>query len=129
MKNANRHSSQREAILVLLRSTNAHPTAEWLYAELKKNYPRIGLATVYRNLRLFQEQGLIQRVDVGDGPDHFDADTSQHYHYCCTCCGRIIDLDMPELEINSSLPCGLVAQRHQLTFFGVCSSCKKEQCS
>lgn len=129
MKNVNRRSKQRDAILGLLCSTDTHPTAEWLYVELKKEFPGIGIATVYRNLKLFQMQGLIQKIDVGDGLDHYDADMSPHYHFCCTCCGRIIDLDMPKLEINSVLPCGLVAQRHQLTFFGVCGACQKEQCS
>lgn len=129
MKAVGRYSRQRDAILGLLRSTKTHPTAEWIYARLKDTLPNLGLATVYRNLRLFCEQGLVQKIDCGDGVEHFDADVSPHYHYYCTCCGKIIDLDMPTLKINSRLPDGLTAQSHQLTFFGRCNQCQEEQCS
>lgn len=127
MNKTGRYSKQRDAVLTLLKSTKSHPTAEWLYNELKEDFPGIGIATIYRNLKLFCQQGLVQKIEVGDGLDHFDADISQHYHFYCTNCGRVIDVDMPPLEINHALPCGLVAERHQLTFFGKCNECKKEQ--
>lgn len=129
MVNNTRHSKQREAVLALLRSTKTHPTAEWLYSRLKDEFPGLGLATVYRNLRLFEQQGLLQRIDVGDGFDHFDADTRNHYHFFCTECRNVIDIDMPCIEFENELPGGLVAKRHQLVFFGECNMCKKEQCS
>lgn len=121
-----RHSPQREAIMEVLKSTKTHPTAEWVYFALKDDYPSLGIATVYRNLKLFEKQGLVQRIDVGDGYDHYDADTSQHYHFRCTSCRQVIDLDMPKLEIDSNLPEGHMAERHNLVFFGKCSKCNKE---
>lgn len=127
--NVSRHSKQRDAILELLRSTKSHPTADWLHSELKVHYPGIGVATVYRNLKLFEEQGLVQKIDVGDGFDHYDADMSEHYHHFCTHCKKVIDLDMPRMNFNSQLPGGHTSDRHQLVFFGICKNCQIEQCS
>ncbi|MBQ7794779.1 MAG: transcriptional repressor [Clostridia bacterium] len=124
-----RHSTQRDAILTLLRSTKTHPTAEWVYFSLKEDFPSLGIATVYRNLKLFEKQGLVQRIDVGDGYDHYDADISQHYHFHCTSCRQVLDLDMPKLEFDSCLPEGHIAEHHQLVFFGKCCKCNEEQCS
>lgn len=129
MKSITRHSKQREAILSLVCSTKTHPTAEWLYSNLKEVFPGIGLATVYRNLKFFEEQGLVQRIDVGDSYEHYDADISLHYHFFCRKCRSVIDLDMPQMVFEPVLPGGLVAERHQLVFFGVCHNCQQEQCS
>lgn len=129
MQNQLRHSKQREAILNLLRSTKLHPTADWLYSELKRQYPNIGLATIYRNLKLFEEQGLVIRIDVGDGLEHYDADTCNHYHFFCYYCKRVIDLDMLPLQFDDLLPDGFSAEHHQLVFFGKCNQCQSELCS
>ena len=129
MLNQSRHSRQREAILALLKSTKLHPTADWLFSELKKEFPNIGLATIYRNLKLFEEQGLLIRIDVGDGFEHYDADTSDHYHFFCSDCRRVIDLDMPPLQFDDVLPDGFSSEHHQLVFFGKCNNCKTELCS
>ncbi len=126
---ASKHSKQRGAILEVLSSTKTHPTADWIFTELKKIYPCIGLATVYRNLKLFEEQGLLIKIDVGDGVDHFDADTSEHSHFFCRLCGRVSDIEVPSLEVDSFLPDGYCCERQQLVLFGRCNDCMKEQCS
>ena len=71
-----------------------HPTADVIYSNLKQQDPNLSLGTVYRNLTLLSDMGEILRLRVGDGVDHFDADTSEHYHFVCTECGSVIDLDM-----------------------------------
>ncbi len=124
-----RYSKPREAILELLRSTKSHPTADWIYTKLKNDYPSIGLATIYRNLKLFEAQGLIIKIDVGDGFDHFDADTSEHSHFFCNTCGQVSDICLPKLSFYSLLPDGFDYERHQLVFFGRCKNCIKEHCS
>ena len=78
MEPRSKHFKKREAILNCLRSTNTHPTAEWVYAQLKTEYPDISLGTVYRNLALFKEQGLVISVGTVGGVERFDADTEPH---------------------------------------------------
>ena len=67
MERAIRHSKKREAILAALRGTTRHPSAEWLYRQLKPQHPDLSLGTVYRNLAFFQERGLVQSVGVVQG--------------------------------------------------------------
>lgn len=76
-------------------------TAEELYAELKKDYPDIGLATVYRTLDLLVDLGLVDRVQVGEGPTKYslrNADVEVHQHLVCECCGEETPLDDKHLE-------------------------------
>ena len=67
MERAVRYSKKREAILAALQGTNCHPSAEWLYRQLKPRHPDLSLGTVYRNLAFFQERGMVQSVGVVQG--------------------------------------------------------------
>lgn len=121
-------SRQREALLRILRSTDAHPNADAIYEEVRKEIPKISLGTVYRNLNLLLSTGEILRLDVGDGCDHFDGRATPHYHLKCDQCGRILDLRMPyryPLDREAELEDGAVIRMHDLVFYGCCGECKK----
>jgi len=125
-----RYSRKREAILATLRSTDAHPTAEWLYQTLKAEYQDLSLGTVYRNLALFQEQGLVRSVGVVDGYERFDACTQPHSHFVCQRCHTVTDLPelvSPDLDRTVSAQYGSVVQRHDLIFYGVCQTCSSRK--
>lgn len=92
-----KRSRQREMIKSFLMGRKDHPTADVIYSNLKQQDPNLSLGTVYRNLTLLSDMGEILRLRVGDGVDHFDADTSEHYHFVCTECGSVIDLDMDSM--------------------------------
>ena len=92
MERATRYSKKREAILTAIRSSDAHPSAEWIYHTLKSTHPDLSLGTVYRNLLFFQQNGTIQSVGVVNGQERFDAVTAPHSHFVCTSCGAVIDL-------------------------------------
>jgi Fur family peroxide stress response transcriptional regulator len=87
-----RYSKQRSLIMDVLRSTKTHPTAQWVYEQAKREMPSIGIATVYRNLNALAESGEIQKIISPGNVEHYDADTSDHWHMECMECGRIIDL-------------------------------------
>ena len=93
-----KRSRQREMIKSFLMGRKDHPTADVIYSNLKQQDPNLSLGTVYRNLTLLSDMGEILRLRVGDGVDHFDADTSEHYHFVCTECGSVIDLDMDSID-------------------------------
>ena len=78
-----KYSRQRESIKASLMSRKDHPTADAVYASIREEFPNISLGTVYRNLNLLVELGEVQKLTFGDGKDHFDADTSLHYHFVC----------------------------------------------
>ena len=89
-----KYSRQRESIKNALARRCDHPTADALYASIREEFPNISLGTVYRNLNLLVELGEIQKLNFGDGADHFDSNTSNHYHFVCRCCRQVFDLPM-----------------------------------
>ena len=99
-----KYSKQREALFTLLCSTKTHPTAAWLYNQLRKDFPRISQGTVYRNLNILAEQKRIKVITVDGSFAHFDADMSVHNHVICTKCGRVDDAFMPSVYAVSAFP-------------------------
>ena len=122
-----KRSRQREAILEVVRSTKCHPTADWVYAEVRKQIPNISLGTVYRNLSMLAENGTIQKLNIGTSVEHFDGNPSSHYHVCCNECGRIDDIEAEPLEhINQWATERFNGEIHEhyTMFIGKCSKCK-----
>lgn len=119
---------KRNAILSCLRQTDTHPSAEMVHGMLQTDHPDISLATVYRNLSLFKNQGLIVSVATVRGVERFDANTEPHVHFICSGCDTVIDL--PEVEVPHTLSCkaeecrGCRVSTCQLTFTGLCSKCQ-----
>ncbi|GHU66053.1 transcriptional repressor [Spirochaetia bacterium] len=125
-----KHSRKRDAILELIRSTGTHPGAQWVYDQLKPSIPDLSLGTVYRNIAVFREEGLLESVGVVLGEERFDGDTSPHPHAVCSRCGKIIDLPtevQAELSRNFSvdIPDFTIDKRNTL-FYGLCRGCKEE---
>ena len=123
------YSRQREEIVHFLKTRKDHPTAEVVYENVRMVYPKISLGTVYRNLTLLSETGDILRLRLGDGVDHFDADTSEHYHVLCNGCGIVEDLDMKgkKLSIDTSiLPYDGTITGHIIYFKGICKNCNQK---
>ena len=118
---------KRNAILQCLRSTDAHPSAEMVHQMLRESYPDISLATVYRNLNLFKEQGLISSVCSVHGTERFDAETTPHVHFVCDCCDRVLDLEqitIPEALTHQVDDTGCRVSGCSLTFTGLCRECR-----
>lgn len=119
-------SKQRDMIKAFLMGRKDHPTADVIYMNVRQENPNISLGTVYRNLTLLADIGEIQRLRVGDGIDHFDADTSPHYHFICNDCGSVLDLDMGSIEsINEIAAKGFDGRitGHVTYFYGICGQC------
>lgn len=127
-----KYSRQREVIKEFLKTRKDHPTADIVYTNVREQYPNISLGTVYRNLTLLADIGEIQRLRVGDGVDHFDADVSPHYHFICTKCGSVVDLVMDNIDdiidiagVNFD---GKITG-HVTYFYGICGNCSKDTLS
>ncbi len=119
-------SKKRQMILDTIKSTKTHPSARWVYDTLKEEVPDLSLGTVYRNIALFKEQGLVLSVTTVDGEERIDGDTSPHAHFVCRECGGIYDIFC---EKNTTDECpleGFSAESAVLTYFGKCKECNKE---
>lgn len=123
---------KRNAILACLRSTDSHPSAEWIFDRLKPDFPDLSLGTVYRNLTLFKQGGEIQSLGTVNGVERFDGNTQPHVHFICERCGRVHDLpamQSPEELLRreaSGISVGEV-QTIQLCFRGLCQTCISTQ--
>jgi len=129
MERTTKHFRKRDAILSCLRATTEHPSAEWVYEHVRQEVPDISLATVYRNLSFFKEQGTIISLGTVKGVERFDGNTAPHVHFICTGCGRIVDLpgiSVPE-ELNNAAARGAGGRVEscQLSFTGLCGECTK----
>ena len=123
-----RKTKQKEAILEVLRGTNSHPTADWVYNEVRKDIPNISLGTVYRNLRMLREGGEILELDLCGTLARFDARRDNHYHFRCEKCGRVFDVDMPvdeEMDRKATQNTGFKISCHRLEFRGICRECQR----
>jgi len=122
-----RQSKQRNRILELLHSTDSHPTADWIYEQIKKDFPRLSLGTVYRNLSILTRQGLVKKIHFGSTFDRFEANVKPHYHLICESCGKICDFEMTIYEnINEQAKqlTNFNINHHKIEFFGICEDCR-----
>ena len=122
MKN---YSKQREAILNVLSKTDTHPTANWIYEQVREIIPNISLGTVYRNLSELSRNGDILSLSVGDGFEHFDYDTSPHAHLHCKACGCIADARLesnPLAKVSKKM--GFTPETTIYVAYGICQNCK-----
>jgi Fur family ferric uptake transcriptional regulator len=97
---------------------------------VRKRLPRIGLGTVYRNLDLMAENGLILKIEVGGTQKRFDATTEDHYHIRCSFCGRVDDIDVPvmeELATQAANSSAYLILGHHVEFTGICSACQQQR--
>jgi len=124
-----RLTTQRQIILEELGKVTSHPTANEVYDMVRKRLPRIGLGTVYRNLELMAESGIILKLEVGGTQKRFDATVAPHYHIRCTACGKVDDIDIEVQEsINQAAEQATNYQilGHHIEFTGICHDCRQK---
>lgn len=122
-----KYSRQRELILETLRHAHTHPTAEQLFVQVKKQMPSISLGTVYRNLNLLAEIGMIRRVEsAGSTSIRYDGRNDEHCHLVCSSCGKIMDIDLEffnGVDARLQQETGFMVAEHGIVLKGVCKEC------
>ena len=121
-----RNTVQRQIVLDALLKLNTHPTIDEVFAEIHGSHPSISKTTVYRNLRLLSDNGVIRQVFLPDGLERYDARNDRHYHFRCRNCGVITDVCIEHpVDINSTIQekSGLQIDGHDVVFYGICPQC------
>lgn len=124
-----RMTPQRHAILEFLYESITHPTADDIYKALEGRFPNMSVATVYNNLRVFKEAGIVKELTYGDASSRFDSVTSDHYHVICEDCGKIVDFHYPgldEVETLAEHVTGFKVHNHRMEIYGICPNCQNE---
>lgn len=122
-----RITPQRHAILQYLVDTLSHPTADEIYKALEGKFPNMSVATVYNNLRVFKDAGLVKELTYGDASSRFDYVTTDHYHIICEECGKVVDFFYPgldEVETLAEHVTGFKVGNHRMEVYGSCPDCQ-----
>ena len=125
-----RNTKQLSFILDTIKMMPRHFTADDVYEEVKKEYPGLGQATVFRNLNKMAEEGILLRIEVPGGAREYELMAPKHYHAKCMKCGKLFDVEMdymPNLEKKVKDAHGFQFSGHDIIFTGLCSSCIKKQ--
>ncbi len=93
-------SAQRVAVAEYVLSTEAHPSAEQVWAEVRARLPVISRATVYNTLNLFVRKGLLRQVQLADGKIGFDPNLAPHHHFIDEATGVVLDVPWDALEVR-----------------------------
>ena len=120
-----RNSKTRNEIYKYLLGTKEHPSADTIYRALRPSIPTLSLGTVYTNLKLFEEQGLAIRVANVNGNERYDANTTDHVHLVCDCCGAVIDIMDANMDLAKTA-CSVSNARInkiKIVLHGVCDKC------
>ncbi|ALX48947.1 peroxide-responsive transcriptional repressor PerR [Lentibacillus amyloliquefaciens] len=123
-----RITPQRHAVLEYLLNSMIHPTADDIYKALESKFPNMSVATVYNNLRVLRQIGLVRELTYGDSSSRFDYNSSEHYHIICEECGKIEDFHYPVLDEVESLAeqvTGFDVTHHRMEIYGTCEDCKE----
>lgn len=121
-----RNTEQKELILKELKNDYTHPTILELYEKLKKKNPKIGKATVYRNVNRLVKEGKVLKISLGKNEEHYDGHTHNHYHLYCKCCKKIYDIeDIKENEFREKIEKenNIQIDSTKIVFDGICKNC------
>lgn len=126
-------TEQRKAVLeIVMEHDGEHLSSQEIYELVKKKYPDVGVATVYRTLPVLEELGYVYTVDLGDGclryELHREGQQHRHHHLICECCGEITEVKddlLDEIEKKIYDNYGFTIKDHRVKFYGICSKCGK----
>ncbi len=111
---------------IILEELTSHPGADEIFHMVRKRIPNISFGTVYRNLKLLKEQGLLLELDYSKSFSRFDGNPQNHYHFRCLECLRVFDIEEPvekKIEQKVARETGFQVSCHRLEFYGKCKDC------
>lgn len=126
----NNYSKQRETVLEVIKNTRTHPTVEEIYSMALKVEPKISKSTVYRNINILVENGVIKRITIPNRPDRYDYLYDNHQHAICTECGKVFDFyysfDKQSIEKSITEQLGKEFEIDCVKIVGICEDCKSK---
>ncbi len=119
-----RYTQQRNAILNALVAAARPMSPQEVLAAAREATPSLGIATVYRNLKLLVGDALVHAVELpGEPPRYEVADLGHHHHFKCTACDRVFDVGECIADLKRLVPAGFTLERHDITLYGRCRDC------
>jgi Fe2+ or Zn2+ uptake regulation protein len=124
-----RETQQRRVVYEAIKGTHNHPTADWIFEHVRDEMPKISLGTVYRNLSVLKNEGLVREIYGSDRRARYEARTTPHAHFVCSGCGEIRDIGgLPEVELDGlDNLAGCEIEEQRLEFMGTCPACLRRR--
>ena len=124
-----RMTNQREIILEELKNSGQHLSADELYERVRRTIPRISLATVYRNLEILAELGIVAKLEISGRQKRFDFDVNRHHHIYCVQCHRVDNINLHKEQaptVDLKMEAGYAISGYRLEFAGICPECREK---
>ncbi len=121
-----RRTQQREAILAAICDAAGPLTVDEIHELAQQKVANLGIATVYRTVKLLLDMSQIRIVTLPDGQARYEAaDLGHHHHFRCRKCGQVFDLDLCPISLpeGTQLPGGFHVEDHEVTLYGTCPQC------
>ena len=120
------NTKQRRMVQEIISTSDEHLTVEQVYDKIRKNYPNIGMGTVYRNLNLLADEDEIGRLHIGGDPVRFEKNAKKHQHAVCTRCGKIMDIpNLATNDIQELTSQEMKIQDQKLLVTVICKTCQR----
>ena len=119
---------QRQVLYEVMQTMPGHPSPEEVYARVKKRIPAISLATVYKNIHLFIDTGVLKELSMHHGSLRVELNSHLHHHMVCSHCKAITDIEEKDLGVLPALqdlPGGFQVERYAIDVIGICAACQK----
>lgn len=119
---------QRQVLYEVMQTMPGHPTPEEVYGRIKKRVPAISLATVYKNIHLFMERGMLKQLSIHHGSLRVELNNLHHHHMVCSQCKAITDIEEKDLGLLPALqelPEDFQVERYSVDVIGICAACQK----
>jgi len=120
---------QRQVVYEVVVASHGHHSPEQIYAMVRRRIPSISLATVYNNLRLFVERGLLREVTPHASTLRVDGNLKPHHHLVCSRCKSVQDIEGEFIDfkrISRKLPDGFDLTQPLVEVFGICRRCRSK---
>ncbi len=117
------YNKNKDLIYEKIKELKTHPTADEVFEILKAENPKLGIATVYRNLNELTEDGKLYRIQKPYTKDRYDANIEPHIHAECNSCGKVIDVDC---EVDFKIKDKIDFEGYELKLKYKCNSCNKK---
>ena len=117
---------QRQVLYEVMLGMDGHPSPEEVYVEVRRKIPAISLATVYKNIHLFVESGVLREVSMHHGSQRVEMNEREHHHLVCSRCKAIQDFegDGFEMPVQGRMVGGFLVERCSVDLIGVCAKCQ-----
>ncbi len=126
-----RITPQRRLLLRVIRQSKGHLDADEIYRLVREKDPRVSLSTVYRNLNMLKELGLVSELHLDQEHHHYEMrDAAEHYHLICSDCGQVVEFDSPlvtELMRSVSAEKEFLVERTHIDLVGLCAKCRAKK--